>query len=809
MFDQTNIAKAMIRHVPLWVMFLACMATSVFFSFDSLFSRIFPQDERQRAATSRIHAELSTLTNDIAETARSSEQDEIKSIFRSEAWIAYAAGIKGLGSELGQFSTEIKTHIGLEAAKQKQTDIDRQRKLSELKQQRNDVLALIATLEQKLIPLNQDATEIQGKVKSIENTLRAKEEKILKIQSDAKSEELGFSESGAAGRGPRYRSLMREVEKIKLDQNNDRDLMEVYLNRAREQRQQIDGVVDEIASEKSMLASLDFEIKQNADEAPISGQAPNALETVVVNAGKERMALDAALRDYQNKPTKLALTSLEQQCASSKELLNAHPVSSNLKTNFDCKASGIHQISGKLYVVQSGAEALVALCKHNKNVTGTIEDGIARARECLATSNLSSKESAPLSQKIASLERNRDDKAHRFVVTMNAFSDGNSLAYLALFIALTIDSLVFASGLFGTGSLRSHLSRLSVDDGISALKREAMIRSALLPNVFQNALTILNNARSVSESGTQEAAADGWTHKISSKHAAHNDAIVVNRFLSIAHAAGVAKPASPDSMDMLLRRELIELLSDLLGNDYVHNKSEFVDHQQQLISTIERFLAPDVAKNTDLLLNFFEPVADVKGYAAVCCMNDIPKRYHAMFRNTLGVASAADALLVRRDHRTKSKQFYVSNEFYMALIQMSSGILKPIGNYIDEPASQTKFAMADMAGANAQVISANEAQLPRDAIQVNIKQPETAPPGPPRFSSQQTQRSKENHLVAKAVPVEPRRRRDTTSSRTNKMKRFDNGREPSAKIEESADQSSENLSEKRMAAVSGDSFSFE
>ena len=34
---------------------------------------------------------------------------------------------------------------------------------------------------------------------------------------------------------------------------------------------------------------------------------------------------------------------------------------------------------------------------------------------------------------------NRDDKAHRFVVTWNAFQDGNRLAYLALAIAIGID----------------------------------------------------------------------------------------------------------------------------------------------------------------------------------------------------------------------------------------------------------------------------------------------------------------------------------------------------------------------------------
>ena len=41
---RTQSLRIMVRSAVLWVMFLACMATSVFFSFDSLFSTIFPAE---------------------------------------------------------------------------------------------------------------------------------------------------------------------------------------------------------------------------------------------------------------------------------------------------------------------------------------------------------------------------------------------------------------------------------------------------------------------------------------------------------------------------------------------------------------------------------------------------------------------------------------------------------------------------------------------------------------------------------------------------------------------------------------------
>jgi hypothetical protein len=76
---------------------------------------------------------------------------------------------------------------------------------------------------------------------------------------------------------------------------------------------------------------------------------------------------------------------------------------------------------------------------------------------------------------------NRDDKAHRFVVTWNAFLDGNRLAYLSLTLAIGVDLLVFMSGLFGAQALRSPLSDVPSPKAQSAHQLEAIIEAALCP----------------------------------------------------------------------------------------------------------------------------------------------------------------------------------------------------------------------------------------------------------------------------------------------------------------------------------------
>ncbi len=58
-------ARVIVKNAVLWVMFLACMATSVFFSFDSLFTAIFPQSERVRAAEIRAQNQVAGIVGDI------------------------------------------------------------------------------------------------------------------------------------------------------------------------------------------------------------------------------------------------------------------------------------------------------------------------------------------------------------------------------------------------------------------------------------------------------------------------------------------------------------------------------------------------------------------------------------------------------------------------------------------------------------------------------------------------------------------------------------------------------------------------
>jgi hypothetical protein len=73
----------------LWVMFLACAGTSVFFSYISLFDSIFPAGERVRAAEIRAINQVSGIVADIGDTASRRRIAEADTLFKSQAWVSY------------------------------------------------------------------------------------------------------------------------------------------------------------------------------------------------------------------------------------------------------------------------------------------------------------------------------------------------------------------------------------------------------------------------------------------------------------------------------------------------------------------------------------------------------------------------------------------------------------------------------------------------------------------------------------------------------------------------------------------------
>jgi hypothetical protein len=92
--------KVVLKNLPIWLMFLACVVTSVFFSFDSLFSTIFPAEERERAARLRATNQVAGIIADLGGTIARRQSESVNALLTSPEWTAYETG--------GGFVSEIR-----------------------------------------------------------------------------------------------------------------------------------------------------------------------------------------------------------------------------------------------------------------------------------------------------------------------------------------------------------------------------------------------------------------------------------------------------------------------------------------------------------------------------------------------------------------------------------------------------------------------------------------------------------------------------------------------------------------------------
>ena len=184
---------------------------------------------------------------------------------------------------------------------------------------------------------------------------------------------------------------------------------------------------------------------------------------------------------------------------------------------------------------------------------------------CVAAYNwLASKpdEAKPIARSINTLDRDRDDKAHRFVVTLNAFLDGNKLALLAVAIASAMDVLVLASGLLGAASIRSPLAKSMTRSDLTASQREIIVETALLPSVAQNARFTLGQLRPAltPESGTT----DTWSYELLlDPNNQNNYSAMLRRLVNAGIMIGAAKAGDMRQSRYLLNVAIIEFLSKL------------------------------------------------------------------------------------------------------------------------------------------------------------------------------------------------------------------------------------------------------
>jgi hypothetical protein len=653
------------KNSMLWLMFLACMATSVFFSFDSRFNVIFPKDQRERAAEIRTKNQVAGVVADIGDTISTQRITEAERLFQSEGWATYERQLGNLSRASEGAEQEIETHFTRQMEAHRASIAEQQERVATATSGQAGLASKKATLTDELSRLKAErpalAAEHSGKKTELDN--RAKEIDAKRVE--AMAEDKGVEGSLKAGKGPIYRERMGEMSRL-------REYYKIGEERVRDAQKRLDATDTRIAQIERELAGVDGELAKLKGEAVTAEQRIQAAEAsqagndgLKVDPARVRAGFERARADFRQSPDAEHLASLHQQCTQLYDAMISTAATKDRVRDIDCDPKQAVEAAAAIFALNTGLKAFEAHCAGGDKVptTGGVDPLLNFGRKCLRDSGLPSSDANTMGERLSAIDLNRDDKAHNFVVSLNAFQDGNRLAHLALAIAIGIDSLIFMTGLFGANAVRSPLSDVPSLKARNSQELNAMIETALLPDTFRKARLVGQAMHPIENT-------EGYSNEVRLSELDPETAVQVRDVLNAGAIIGAVKRGAEPG-HYLVRSELLEFLNTVIKRELETNpdKAQRGMTMDQLEDQVVVALLPDVADNCAAVMAELVPIDDERatGLTSVVSLDEAPEDSRTAILNVLN--TGATFSVVQRDTK-RSDTYFVHKDLYKTLARI-------------------------------------------------------------------------------------------------------------------------------------------
>ncbi len=658
-------SRIVLRNAVLWVMFLSCMATSVFFSFDSLFSAIFPSEERARAAQLRAQNQVAGIVADIGQTISTRQNAEAQELFSRPGWKKYEEQLDELTRASQGAQTAIEAYFVEQMEARRKSIALQQERIATAESSSAGLNTKKIRLSEELSRLKAERPEAAGQVLQQKEVVSGIEKRLDEQRALTLAEERGVEGSGKVGRGKFWRESKAQEQRIASE-------LEVARKRLSSPQSRLRSIDKRVADIKVELAQIDGELAKATGEAQTAQQRIAAAEQDVgdnedtprVDPARVLPAFETAKAAFRQEPTAERLANLHQQCTQLVNAMSSAPATKEKVRSIDCDPKQASEAAALIFALNEGAQRFAANCAGGSKLDqqSTTDALFGFARRCLADAGLPSAQTDQLRTMINHAELNRDDRAHRFVVTWNAFQDGNRLAYLALGIAIAIDALVFMSGLFGANAVRSPLQDVPSSRARSASQLEAIIENALLPDKFDNAHAVLEAMQPITP-------VDGFAQEvIVPYHETPNRARVLKVLNAGAAIDAVAQdPNRPERY--FVRPELFEYLATVAKRYFEADKSNATLAELKHVITVS--LQPHVGDHADLVLNHMHPINERHGFSSEVLLSDVPEDEKPVVRKVLNAGATLN--YIQQDETSDDLQrYYVHKDLYKTIAMLSA-----------------------------------------------------------------------------------------------------------------------------------------
>lgn len=435
----------------IWVVFFFAMAISVFFSFDSLFSSIFSNEERQRAGEIRAQNQVSGVLTDLKKRVEQRKFEAIDTLVKAPSWLEYNARLDQMG-KIARSAPELVEKQLLNKMRGEQAEIARhQETLAQAKGQKAGLKAQQLTIEQSITRLKSDRPGLSAEVDQLRQQLREKQ-RVLDIKlAEAAKEARGIGSTGREGEGPKFRALKKEERRLSAE----RDILSTQKDLASTRLEALDRKIGKLSQELELLNGEVAKIEGRASVAKqfISAQTKRQSANIVqdLSATASIDSLDEARDRFRQEANQATFLSIQKNCTNLHNALTEVPKIASQIRSISCEpGAATATIAARIFTLQGAQKSQAQKCSIGTGELSTKIDSLLElGQRCIQGSGLPEVDANSFRNILSRIDLNRDDKAKNFVVTLNAFDDGNWLAYLALGLALAIDSLVFIAGMIG------------------------------------------------------------------------------------------------------------------------------------------------------------------------------------------------------------------------------------------------------------------------------------------------------------------------------------------------------------------------
>jgi hypothetical protein len=658
------------KNSMLWVMFLACMSTSVFFSFDSRFNVVFPKEQRERVSQLRAQNQVTGIIADIGDTITTQQLEQTEALFKSEGWRRYDEQLDKLATAAQGSTGEIEKYFNDQIEARNRGIKEQQERIASAQGGQAGIAGKKTTLTDELARIEADRATLTGEYTATKTELDTRARAIDAKRVEAMAEDKGVEGSLKEGKGPIYRQRMDELEKMQ-------GAYKIQEDRVKDAKKRLDAVDTRVAQIKQELASIDGQLaKYKGEEETAAQRIKMAQDNAIgqdaeqrIDPGRVLPAFEKARVEFRQEPTAERLGIVQQRCSQLYNAMYSTEVTKPKVAGIDCDPKQASEAAASLFALQAGTNTFNANCVGGDKLAQhqSTDALFAFATKCLADSGLPSKQTDELRGKISFAEMNRDDKAHRFVVTWNAFQDGNRLAYLALAIAIGIDSLIFMTGLFGANAVRSPLADVPSSKGRNSQQLEAIIENALLPDTFENARLTLGAMRPITNDS-------GFMAEVRPEQL---DPHAAQRVLAVLNAGATINAVEYDAVSdrYLVRAELFEFLSIVAKRSFEADKAN-VD-LAELEKIVGVALLPDVNQNAETVLHYMHPISEDRGFTAEIKLGEVAPADIRTVRNTLNAGATLDR--VQRVGKDAS-HYFVHKDLYKTLARIRArSLVVPAG----------------------------------------------------------------------------------------------------------------------------------